>query len=712
MSVIQKIRTKYAKLAGGVIALALVAFILMDALSSRSGNLFGNDTSVAKVNGEEIDYVAYTQRTKDYEVLYGSSQTVTEEFRAQIDQMALEDLIKEKLIEEQAAKLGLLLTEAEKKDMIYGNDPDQMVKNYQAFMDPNTKAFNPQYVKLFEEQADQLDPTGKARLHWVTFKDYIVRNAISKKYNTLFAASVYMPKFLVAAKQKEQAQMADIDYVSIPYEQIKDEEVKLTDDDYKAYMNNHKAEYMIEEDTRSIEYIAFRVLPTAEDTSRALGTLNSIKEEFAATTDNESFVNRNSEESYVDKYVMKASYKSMYADSIFNMSAGTVLGPVYENDNYKLMKVLDRKQYPDSVKCRHILIQTANQGKEVMADSLAKMKIDSVVAAIKGGASFTDMVAQYSMDEGSKKTGGEYTFGFEQKVTISKEFGDFIFDGAPGETKLVKVENGQYAGYHFIEILSQGASSPALKIATISKALFAGDETENEVYAKATEFAGNSTNAAAFDKNVKDGNLQKLVADNIKVSDYTVYGIGPSREIIRWMYGAKVNDVSPVFAMTGKYIVAKLTSAREKGMMQLDDALKQNMEMQVRNGKKAEMIVKKYESKKSLAEIAAAAASQVQSFDSFRGNNSFSGPMGYAPKVVGYSFSKDFKLNTVSKPIKEQNGVYYISVKNRYGKPDVDTTFVAREREMMQMETKNSISNQVPIQLKKKAKIKYNPTNF
>lgn len=712
MSVIQKIRTKYAKLAGGVIALALVAFILMDALSSRSGNLFGNDTSVAKVNGEEIDYVAYTQRTKDYEVLYGSSQTVTEEFRAQIDQMALEDLIKEKLVEEQAAKLGLMLTEAEKKDMIYGNDPDQMVKNYQAFMDPNTKAFNPQYVKLFEEQADQLDPTGKARLHWVTFKDYIVRNAISKKYNTLFAASVYMPKFLVAARQKEQAQMADIDYVSIPYEQIKDEDVKLTDEDYKAYMNNHKAEYMIEEDTRSIEYISFRVLPTAEDTARALGTLNSIKEEFAATTDNESFVNRNSEESYVDKYVMKASYKSMYADSIFNMSAGAVLGPVYENDNYKLMKVLDRKQYPDSVKCRHILIQTANQGKEVMADSLAKMKIDSVVAAIKGGASFTDMVAQYSMDEGSKKTGGEYTFGFEQKVTISKEFGDFIFDGTPGETKLVKVENGQYSGYHFIEILSQGASSPTLKIATISKALFAGDETENEVYAKATEFAGNSTNAAAFDKNVKDGNLQKLVADNIKVSDYTVYGIGPSREIIRWMYGAEVNDVSPVFAMTGKYIVAKLTSARKKGMMQLDDVLKQNMEMQVRNGKKAEMIAKKYESKKSLAEIAAAAASQVQSFDSFRGNNSFSGPMGYAPKVVGYSFSKDFKLNTVSKPIKEQNGVYYISVKNRYGKPDVDTTFVTREREMMQMETKNSISSQVPLQLKKKAKIKYNPTNF
>ena len=55
MSVIQKIRTKYAKLAGGIIALALVAFILMDALSSRTSSLFGNDTSVLKVDGEAVD---------------------------------------------------------------------------------------------------------------------------------------------------------------------------------------------------------------------------------------------------------------------------------------------------------------------------------------------------------------------------------------------------------------------------------------------------------------------------------------------------------------------------------------------------------------------------------------------------------------------------------------------------------------------------------
>lgn len=712
MSVIQKIRTKYAKLAGGVIALALVAFILMDALSSRSGNLFGEDTSVVKVNGEEIDYIAYSQRTKDYELLYGSSQTIDDNFRAQLNSMALEELIKEQLVAEQAEKLGLTVTEAEKKDMIYGNDPDAGVKNYQAFQNPDTKMFDPQYVKLFEQQVDQLDPTGKARQHWETYKSYILRSALTKKYNTLFNAAVYMPKFLVEARAKQQASMANIDFVSLNYEMVSDEEVKLTDADYKKYMEEHKAEYSNEEETRSMEYVAFNVLPAAEDTARALGVLNEVKEEFATTADVESFVNRNSEEPFNAAYLMKADYKSLYADSVYKMPVGTVFGPVYENEEYKLVKVLDKKMYPDSVKCRHILIKTADRGQAVLEDSIAKKKIDSVAAAIKAGAPFAEMVQKYSDDAGSKETAGEYTFPFAQKNSLVKEFSDFVFENKPGQTTTVKVESNGYSGYHYIEILNHGQYNEALKLAVISKQLYAGDETENEVYAKATEFAGNSTSAKAFDDEINKNKFQKLVADNIKVADFTVYGIGPSRDVIKWMYKAEVGDVSPVFQLTGKYVVAKLTSIRKKGMMELDTVLRTNIEPIVKSRKKAEILAKKYEGKKSLAEIATAAGVQVTTLDSIRGNNSFTPAAGYAPKIVGYSFYDGLKPNTLSKPILEQTGVYFITVKARYSKPEQDTTFVTRERQMMQMEARNTISSQITELLKNKAKLKYNPENF
>lgn len=712
MSVIQKIRTKYAKLAGGVIAVALVAFILMDALSSRSSNLFGDDTSVVKVNGEEVSYIDYNRRAKEYEVLYGNNQTIDDNFRAQINDLALTDLIKEELVKEQAEDLGLTVTEAEKKDMIYGNDPDQSVKNYQPFTNPNTKAFDPQYVKLFEEQADQLDPTGNARAHWETFKQYIIRNSLSKKFNTLFSSAVYMPTFLVKAKAQEQAEMASIEYVNVPFDVIKDDEIKVEESDFTAYMKKHKADYSNDQATRSIEYVTFNVTPTSADTARALGVLNTIKDDFINTNDNESFVNRNSEESYSPVLKMKKSYESMYADSVFNLPVGAVIGPLYENNTYSLVKVVDRKTYPDSVRCRHILVKTGDKGQMTVEDSVAKLKIDSAIAGLKAGASFGDMVQQYSDDEGSKQTAGEYSFSFSQKNSLSKEFGDFIFEGKAGQTKLVKVSNNSYSGYHYIEILSQSDFGPALQLAIVSKALFAGDETENDVYAKSAEFAGNNSNAADFDKAVASENLQIMIGDNIKISDFTIQGIGPAREIIRWMYSAELNDVSQVFALPGKYIVAKLASINKEGLMKLDSNMRRNIEPEVKIEKKAEMIATKFKDKNSLSEIAAAANSQVETLDSFRGNNSFSGPMGYSPKVVGYAFCKDFKPNTVSPAIKEQSGIFYIYLKNRGKDAEQSEAFVNSERDMMQMETKNTITGQITEELKKKASIKYNPNNY
>ena len=66
MSVIQKIRDRYAKIAGGVIALSLVAFILSEGINGSFSNFFGHDNSVASVNGEKIDVREFSEMTRDY----------------------------------------------------------------------------------------------------------------------------------------------------------------------------------------------------------------------------------------------------------------------------------------------------------------------------------------------------------------------------------------------------------------------------------------------------------------------------------------------------------------------------------------------------------------------------------------------------------------------------------------------------------------------
>ena len=61
MSIIQSIRDRGAWILFGVIALALVAFILQDGLSRR-GSLFGNTNTVAKINGVKIDKADFDKK--------------------------------------------------------------------------------------------------------------------------------------------------------------------------------------------------------------------------------------------------------------------------------------------------------------------------------------------------------------------------------------------------------------------------------------------------------------------------------------------------------------------------------------------------------------------------------------------------------------------------------------------------------------------------
>lgn len=723
MSVIQKIRSRYAKLAGFVIALSLVGFILMDASNGPLGSLFGRDSAVAKVNGDKIDVKDYSQKVKDYEVIYGytsKGRAMDDATRAQINQQALNDLVNNKLIMEECEKLGITTTPDEEKEMIYGANADPIIQQYQIqgqpiFMNQQSGMFDPQMVKGFEQQLPQIDPTGKLAEEWETIKNYVKQSNALRKYNALFTKNVTLPSFVYNRDQKDKSEMANARFIKVPYATIDDKSVPVKDEELIDYMKKHESIYKITQPIRNLEYVAFDVLPTAEDTARALGALNQLKTEFTNTTDAESIVNRNSDEQYNPAFVNKKSFMSAYADTILKLPVGTVYGPYFENGSYKMVKVIDKKVLPDSVKSRHILVRTEAQGQAITADSIAKKKIDSAIAM--AATDFTGAVTKYSEDEGSKQTGGEYTFTLQQKQGLSKEFGDFIFDGKAGEKKLVKVENDNYAGYHYIEILEQSGIETAAKLAIISKTLAPGDNTENAVYAKASEFAGKNGTEKAFDEAIKKQNLNKRIADNIKENDFSIQGIGNSREIIRWAYESKVGDVSPVFTVSTaagtRYVVAKLAGEQESGLMKLDANTRPSIEMMVRNEKKAKMIQDKYKSATSLEQIAQMAKQPIVQSDSFNASSPFINTIGYEPKLVGYIFYKEFKTNTLSPGFKGQESVIYTNVLHRFTMPSKETPEIANQmRMMMGMQMRNAVAGSFAETLKRKAKISYNVANL
>jgi len=716
MSVIQSLRNKYGKIVGFIIALSLVGFLLMDA-GDNIKRIFTGGEYIAKVDGEKIDPKDYSVRINELETLYSmmGNNNLDDNTKAQIHTTVLNEMLFEKLVANQMDDLGLVLTKEEEKELITGANPHPLVMQFPYFKNPQTGQFDPQALMAFEQKKIDMNNSqaAKAMEQWEMMKSYIKRQALLQKYNALIAGAVYTPKYMTDQLTKDQSTMASIRYVKIPFTTVNDNEVKVTDADINNYIKKHEAQYKIEDPTRSMEYVSFDINPSKEDTESVVVAINKLKEGFITSTDDENYVNRNSEDPYSGTYINKRTYMSQYADSILNKPVGAVYGPYFENGNYKLTKIEAKAVLPDSVKVRHILVKVKDKGTEVLSDSLAKRKIDSVQIAAKAGVDFKQLVTTYTDDEGSKNTGGEYEFTLAQRPQISKEFADFIFEGKPGEKKVVKVDNDNYSGYHYIEIISQKGVEPVVKVATISKPLYSSQETENSAYAKANEFAGRNTNAKAFDETIKKENLNKLVAENVKVNDFVIPGIGSSRDIIRWMYDAKKDAVSPVFNLEGRYIVGKLTSIREKGLMQLDESNRPMLEAQVKAEKKAQIIADKYKGQ-NVDAIAQASAQPLQTLDSFNAASNYLPNLGYEPRVVGYTFFDGFKPNSTSPAIKGTDGVFFISLVNKLNNvaSKVDPLQLQQQAMMQNMQLKNSIGSMLQQTMLRNADVQYSAKNL
>jgi len=113
--------------------------------------------------------------------------------------------------------------------------------------------------------------------------------------------------------------------------------------------------------------------PIKNDSAAVLNEVAQLKQSFAETNDAASFVNtKNSDIAFSDEYVTANNLKGSYKDSLLKLKDGEVFGPYLDNKDYTIAKMIAHRVVPDSAKCRHILIKTEEQGKQVLDDSTAK----------------------------------------------------------------------------------------------------------------------------------------------------------------------------------------------------------------------------------------------------------------------------------------------------------------------------------------------------
>lgn len=717
MSVIQDIREKYAKWAVVAIALSLLGFILTDYLSTRGKISGGNSTTLGSVNGEKIEYVKFENKLRLIEQqAVAQGQTVDEAQRTQNIERLWSQEVEQIIMTAELEKLGINIGKKELNDWLFGSNPPQDLK--QRFADENG-VYNPaaaqdamNQMKRSSNQADrgQLD-------------SYIAAIEYSRqveKFNSLFSNSVYYPKWYVEKQNTEASGLAKISYVSFPYSKIADSTIKISDREIEEYIKKNKEQYK-QEESRSISYITFSASPTSEDTAAIRAQVGALRPEFENAKEPAAFLARfGSAMQYSDGYFGKSQIQVPDKDSIFALAINAVYGPYQDNGSIVMAKMIDVKNMPDSVKSRHILIQTTDprSGQMILEDSIAKKRIDSIELAIKGGASFDLLAKQYSTDQGSAVKGGLLSnpsnpeTNYYTNGQMVKEFNDFSFEGKKGENKVVKT----VFGYHLIEILDQKNFQPHYKIAYFAKNIIASDETDRAALNEASQFTGISRNLKAFDENfdktLAPKGYQKLFAANIKPTDNSIEGIasfGLSRQLVRDIYKADKGDVLQQHRVGDQYIVVAVTEILKEGTIPVSQA-RISIEPILKNKKKAEQIKTKIGNITSLDAVASSIQESVITVDSMRFTG---GQMGFEPRVVGAAFNVANKGKLISEPITGVSAVYVVRVDDLTSTSIPTASIEEQKKQLRDRGMQMSRFYSQPIQvLKKISKIKDYRRNF
>ncbi len=654
MAIIGKIR-KHSGLAVIVVGVAIAAFVIGD-FSKKSNS---GATDIGVINGENIPYFEFSEKVdKTIEAQKQSSgdDKITDQETYQIRQSTWQSLIKEYLLGEQYEELGLTVTSDELFDQIQGRQPHRYILQY--FKDPATGQYDPAIVLQYLKNLDKMEPQAKEQ--WIQFEKAIKDDRQETKYNNLVMKGYYVPAAFLKKDFVNQSRGLKMLVVSPQPAAIADSMVKVTDADFEKFYEKNKIYFFQEEATRDLDYVVFEVKPSETDRKRIEQDVMQLYTDFQNSSNILGFSFANSDTKIDTGYVKKGTYPAQIDTLIFSAKPGAVFPPFEFNNNWYMSKLLDIQERPDSISGSQILIAYEGTGNENIKRTKeeAKAKIDSLFNALKKNpARFAEVAKQISDYPSAKEDGGDLKW-FPDNNPNYEPFFNAGLSLKPNEMKVVDTR----IGYSLFMLTNKSQPVKKVKAAVLVRAIEPSNQTFQDIYMQASTFAGQNKTTEAFEKGAAAAGIQKRSAPGVRQMDSYVMGLPTAREMVRWAFAekTKVGEVSPVFDVTGKYAVAILRAAYEKGQQPLE-AVKQRIEPSVKNMKKIDMVAENITNMmKNTKDITALATRLNAKLDTslvtFSGYNQSS--IGRENEVVGQLFHK--KKGELVGPLTGNFGAYVV----------------------------------------------------
>ena len=637
MATLEKIRQR-KKILAIVIGAALLAFIIevgIEAIGRSGGN-----SAAAKVGNEKIDIMQFQRRVEQEAA--NDQQNNQQTDAALRQQQVLDEMINEKLLDQEFEKLGIFVSDKEISELMIGKNPAPAVVQFAQQVGAKSPNELYEFIMNPSKQGVQEQQVAELRNEWEKMKDNIIKQYKFAKLQNLMAGCLQANDLDRAQMAEEEAITNVVTFAKKDYSTVPDDKYPVTDEELKAEWQKLKPIFKTDEDVRTIHYIAVNIDPSQEDIAAANKIADAAYIALQKGRGVDSVRLLGTVQIDTAKMVQK-DLPTKVRDFFTSAEVGTTRRDSTVGNHHVMYKLINKQTSLDSVELSYVIVQGDAKTQKAVLDQLNSGKtLDDVKKAYpqKVDGKLNEWQRIYNAPDSMKSkiaNGGENYFVY--------------MNGEQGAT-LMKVNSMKPAKLFYT-------------LATVSYDAYASTKTSNDLRDKFQDFLNKNKTAKAFEENAAKAGYnaaEMMITPSTAQLGNSMFGQGgikDTRKAIKWAFDSKKGDVSPIFSDNNNVMVAvAVDDIYEDGYLPYTFTQgKEMLTQRVRNQKKGEDLMKQYQGKaKDLNGYAALMGVQVDTANVVFASNE--------PKIEPgvYGRMSVAKQGTMQGPVKGNNAIYVYQV--------------------------------------------------
>lgn len=518
MSALEQIR-KHPAITIGVIGFALILF-LFTGIDGCNRFVVGDVDSAVTVDGKKIKINELRDRA--------NQMNRNNQDPALVEQNVAQEMINEALLDEEYAKLGIVVTNSELEKILFGeNAVPYFASQAQQYGFPTLEEF-------YKTAYSDADPSGSIRAAWENLENDVRQQLLTAKFQSLLGA-LTVNKLDAKAYYDDNAVTSTFTMARKDYSTLPDADFTVTDNEVKDRYKQERTRYAIPTEERLVDYIMVNVTPSTEDYQAAQTEVEDVLAQLKTTPSTDAIAgNTNFEETIVTgqpstiaDQTIKNNFDAIVADTVRVIS--------FTNDTYTIAKLIDSYTANDSVYVDILAVDAAQ------ADSVANLLNTGVAVADLGNA-----VMQSAENQGLSL--------IDPGMTQVKD------QLAQAEVNTYFVLNEENADptvpATVVRVVRRPAPVQIYEIAKITRQVLPSSTTYNNLNNELRKYVAANQTPKAFREKAADAGYtsQQVLIDG---SMLTIGGLPSSSAAAKWVMDAEKGKTSDVFTdNTKSYLLA------------------------------------------------------------------------------------------------------------------------------------------------------------